>query len=133
MPKDFKPPYASYYSDIEWRLLVFLHRYPDFMALIKPILPEPAYFMERTGKTDHSLIYHAMLDLYDEGEPLNLTTLYTKCEGYRRDRPLSHSYSRADILELDFQAMPFSDTRDNNRIEAQYITGKLKERYLKQQ
>ena len=66
---------------------------PSSLALIRPILPGPEFFMRR----EHQEIYRAALDLHDEGEPVDIVTIVERLEA-RKALDGDHTLDRLETL-----------------------------------
>ncbi len=66
---------------------------PSCLALVRSVLPGPEFFMRR----EHSEVYRAVLDLYDEGEPVDVVTIVERLEA-RKSLNGDHTLDRLESL-----------------------------------
>lgn len=110
-----------FYDDMEWFLLVAIMRCPKIISEIVEIIPDPKMFTGFSGGTSHALIFQALTNLWDEGIDPFFERLYAECEKIRGLEPLTRAYSRATIMELDFQAATSGQKdQDSNRIRGKF-------------
>lgn len=110
-----------FYDDMEWFLLVAIMRCPEIIPEITRIIEDPKTLTGHSDGTSHALIYQALTNLHDDGIEPYFERLYAECEKIQDSNPLVRSYSRAAIMELDFQATIRVDRdMDENRIRGKF-------------
>lgn len=116
-----EPKSERFYHDMEWFLLVAIMRCPEIIREISQIIEDPKTLTGHSDGTSHALIYQALTNLSDDGVEPYFERLYAECEKIQESNPLVRSYSRAAIMELDFQAASRIDRDiDQNRIRAKF-------------
>jgi hypothetical protein len=123
-------PSDRFFDDMEWFLLAAMMRCPDIIPEISRIIEDPKKLTGHSDGTSHALIFQALTNLADEGIEPHFERLYAECEKIQDSNPLVRSYSRAAIMELDFQAATEGLSRrtatetmmdiDHNRIRAKF-------------
>lgn len=111
----------EFYDDMEWFLLVMMMRSPDIIPEISQIIEDPKKLTGFSDGTSHALVFQALTNLCDDGIEPHFERVYAECEKIQDGNPLVKSYSRAAIMELDFQAATRVDRNiDENRIRAKF-------------
>ncbi len=119
-------PSDRFYDDMEWFLLVMMMRSPDVIPEISRVIEDPKKLTGFSDGTSHSLIFRAFTNLCDDGVEPHFERLYAECEKIQDANPLVRSYSRATIMELDFQATTRVDRDpDHIRIRAKFCAGQV--------
>lgn len=115
-----------YFDDMEWWMLVAVMRDPDILDEITELITDPKMLKGISDETAHSLIFQAITNLHDDGQEPHFEALYTECEKIRELDPLITSYSRAAIMELDFQSTVRGQMdKDHNRIRGKYCADQV--------
>ncbi len=114
----------QYFDDMEWWMLVAIMRDPGILDEISKIITDPKMLKGASDQTSHSLIFRAIANLRDDGLEPHFEALYTECEKIRAADPLITSYSRAAIMELDFEAT-IRGNIDNNRIRGKFYAEQI--------